>query len=579
MVCTPLWAATISVKADRDPVALNESFRIIFTAEGSLDGEPDFGPLNKDLQLLGTGQSSQFSMVNGKVSSSKTYTLTVAPLRQGKITIPPISFGRDKSPPLSVTIVAAGSNRSQSAPAAPAANKNLMFITSEIDTAAPYVQQQIILKVSVFRRKQWAEASLSEPGFDGVEMRIQPLGKETTYDTTIKGKAYQVTELRYALFPQQSGELNIAPFTVTAKFPAGVKKQRSRSPFGGFSNDPFFDDFFSRQTYAKKTAVSKPIQLQIKPIPKSFTGKHWLPAKDIQLQETWSGDVSQLKVGEPVTRTLAIIGDGVGTGLLPDITMAETDQLKNYPDQPVTDEQPSSKGLLSTRTQKFAVIPSQPGQHNIPAIEIPWWNTSLDKIQIARIPAGHITASGAALAAARPVEPPTPAVSEPEEETSIDSPLVDTIPAGEAGIYKLLLAIIGVLTMLWLVTLYALIRNKRSPATSPKAKSVNGKASQKAALKQLQIACQKKQPTAVRDALIQWAKTHWPHNPPNNLEDIAMQLPIDAARDINRLSSNLYGQDKDDWDAQAIWQAIKGLSATSNGTRNTNDDALEPLYR
>ena len=577
MVCTPLWAATISVKTDRDPVALNESFRVIFTVEGSQDEEPDFGPLNKDLQLLGTGQSSQLSMVNGKVSSSKTYTLTVAPLRQGKITIPSISFGRDKSPPISITVVAAGSNRSQSAPAAPAANKNLMFITSEIDTAAPYVQQQIILKVSVFHRTQWAEASLSEPNFEGVEMRIQPLGKATTYDATIKGKAYQVTELRYALFPQQSGELSIAPFRVTARFPAGVKKQRT--PYGGSGGDPFFDNFFSRQTYEKKTAVSKPIQLRVKPIPESFTGKHWLPAKDIQLQETWSSDVSQLKVGEPVTRTVAIIGDGVGTGQLPDISMSETNRLKNYPDQPVTDEQSSSKGLLSTRTQKFAVIPSQPGKHTIPAIEVPWWNTSLDKMQVAQIPAGHLTASGVALTPATPVDTPPAVVSGPEDETSMDNPLVDTMPVGEAGINKLLLAIIGVLTTLWLITLYALIRNKRSPATSHKTKSGDNKANQKAALKQLQIACQKNQSTAVRGALIQWAKTRWPQDPPNNLEDIAMRLPTEAARQLNRLSTSLYGQDKDDWDAQAIWQVIKSLPTTSNSPSDTNDDSLEPLYR
>jgi len=577
LACAPLWAATISVKTDRNPVALNESFRIIFTAEGSLDGEPDFGPLNKDLQLLGTGQSSSFSMVNGKVSRSKTYTLTVAPLRQGKIIIPSISFGRDKSPQINVTIVAAGSQPPRSGPAAPSAKKDLMFVTSEVDTNAPYVQQQIILKVRVFRRKQWADANLSNPAFDGVEMRVQPVGDATTYETTIKGKAYQVTELHYALFPQQSGELNIAPFTVTAKFPAGVKKQRS--PFGGFSNDPFFDDFFSRQTYATKTATSKPIQLQVKSIPKSFTGKHWLPAKDLQLQETWSADVSQLKVGEPVTRTLAVIGDGVGTGQIPDITMKETDQLKNYPDQPVTDEQLSSKGLLSTRTHKFAVIPSQPGKHTIPMIEIPWWNTRLDKMQIARIPAGTITVSGTAPAVTTPVDKP-PVTAEISEETlTLDQPLIDKMPVGETSINSILLVIIVVLTILWLITLYVLILSRHSPATRQETKPIDVRANQKAALKQLQTACNSKQPTTVRDALIQWAKTRWPQDPPNNLEDIAIRLPMDAARDINRLSTSLYGQDKDDWDAQAIWRAIKSLPASLDTAKEKHEESLEPLYR
>ena len=62
-----------------DQKITESSGRIIFKAEGSLDGEPDFAPLNQDFELLGTGQSSQFSMINGNVTSSKTFTLTVSP--------------------------------------------------------------------------------------------------------------------------------------------------------------------------------------------------------------------------------------------------------------------------------------------------------------------------------------------------------------------------------------------------------------------------------------------------------------------------------------------------------------------
>ena len=179
------WAATISVNVDRDTVAVNETFRVIFKAEGSLDGEPDFAPLNQDFELLGTGQSSQFSMINGNVTSSKTYTLTVTPLRQGKLTIPPISFGRDQSPAKDITVTAAGQRQAQPMPSGPAADPNLMFMTVEADTLEPYVQQQVILKLRVFRRKQWKDASLSDPNLEGVEASVQQLGKTVTYDLSL----------------------------------------------------------------------------------------------------------------------------------------------------------------------------------------------------------------------------------------------------------------------------------------------------------------------------------------------------------------------------------------------------------
>jgi len=578
MVYAPSWAANISVKTDRDPVAINENFRIIFTAEGSLDGEPDFSPLNKDFQLLGTGQSSQFSMTNGNIRSSKTYTLTVAPMSQGKIKIPPISFGKDKSPEIIVTVVATGSARPQAGPSAPPASKELMFITAEVDSQSPYVQQQILLTLRIYRIKQWKDASLSDPHFEGVETRVQQLGKDRGYETHVKDKSYLVTERTYALFPQQSGDLTITPFRVTARFPGEAKKQRSSGSL--FSNDPFFDNFFSRQTYEKRTTQSNPISLKIKSIPAGFTGKHWLPAKDLQLQETWSGDIGQLKVGEPVTRTLAVIGDGVGVGQIPEITMTETAQLKNYPDQPVADEQPTNKGLLSTYTQKFAVIPSQPGKHTIPAIEIPWWNTVTDKMQVARLEIAELAASGDAVPVPEqdsvPATPIEPADKAPEEETRAESM---TMPTDRTN--TILLAAVIIFALLWLITLLILFKKKSAATTvKPTANPVDQqKTSRKAALQQLHSACDSQQATAIRDALIQWAKSAWPQDPPHNLDNIAIRLPAEAADQVTRLSVSLYGKDKDNWDAEAIWLAIKNLPSEADSNSKTDDDKLEPLYR
>jgi hypothetical protein len=581
MLWGPLWAATITVKTDRDPVALNENFRIIFKAEGSLDGEPDFSPLNQDFQLLGTGQSSQFSMVNGNVSSSKTYTLTVAPLRQGKITIPAISFGRDKSPESSVSVVAAGSQQPKAVPSAPMAAKDMMFIRSEVDTHTPYVQQQVILRVKVFRNRRWSKASLSEPQLQGVEARVQPLGQATSYDTSIGNKTYQVTEMAYALFPQQSGELDIAPFQVTARFPAGVKQQRS--PLGGLSNDPFFDSFFSRQTYDTRSAQSKALSIKVKPIPASFTGKHWLPARDIQLQQTWSDDIGQLQTGEPVTRTLAIIGDGVGIGQLPEIAMATSSELKSYPDQPLADERVSSQGLLSTVTQKFALIPSQPGDHEIPAIEIPWWNTETDKMQTAQLPAARLKVTGTAIATPA-TQAPAPVLPAPtQDKEPVANNLADTVASDSSTepTRTILLIAVVVLTILWLLTLLALFMKRKTSGTRPAANNQanHQQASFKSAQRQLEKACKQQRPDEVRDALITWARAAWPQDPPNNLDDIATRLPDEAAQQLARLSAMLYGQGDQDWDANSIWQSVRHLPMSGHHKQVNKEESLEPLYR
>lgn len=565
------WAADISVKTDRDPVVLNEKFRIIFTVKGSLNDEPDFSPLNKDFKLLGTGQSSRVSVVNSSVSSSKTYTLTVMAANQGNIKIPPIHFGHDKSPEISITVVAA--NNAPQAHVAPSANRDLMFITSEVDNQSPYVQQQVLLTIKVYQKKQWADASLSDPHFDGVETRFQSLGEASTYEAPVGNEVYRVFKLVYALFPQQSGELKIAPFRVTAKFPAGARK---RNLFG----NSFFDDFFLRQTYENKTAQSNSVSLKVRPIPASFIGKHWLPAKRIQLQETWSADIRQAKAGEPVTRTLALIGDGVGTDQLPDITMAESAQVKHYPDQPVVNEQVTDKGLLSTYTQKFVTIPSKSGSYSIPAIEIPWWDTTNDKMRVARLAATEFVVTGdTRLTPVMNTVPVT--LAEPVDEVPEGEGRAESLMAFVGDSNMVLSAAVILLAILWLMTLLIFLRRKRTlPAVKPRTGAAGQNISRKAALQQLHTACDSQQAAAVRDALIQWAKVVWPQHPPSNLDSIAMRLPVIAARQINRLSVSLYGQHRSDWDAKAIWQVIQNLPPETDSHKKAgDDDKLEPLYR
>ena len=579
MLCLPVWAATITVTTDRDPVAMNENFRITFKAEGSLDGEPDFSPLNKDFRLLGTSQSSSFSMVNGNISSSKSFTLTVAPLRQGDITIPAISFGRDKSPEKTVKTVAPGSMPHRSRPSVPQASRDLMFVTSEVDNNSPYVQQQVILRVKVHRLRSWKSASMTPPYVDGPEARFQKLGRAANYTKRIGNRVYEVTEETHVFFPQESGELTIAPFQVTARFPAG--KQQQRSPFGGLSNDPFFDDFFSRTTYEKRQAQSKPLKITVRPIPKAFTGKHWLPAKDIQLRQTWSTDIDKLQVGEPVTRTVAIIGDGVGTDQLPEISMQESANLKNYPDQPVVDEQISPRGLLSTYTQKLAVIPSQPGAHEIPAIEIPWWNTETDKMEIATLPATRLSAAGDAVPQAPARTDKPVAADQPVAAPDATGPVEPAPVAGrDIDMQTLLLAAVIILALLWLITLVAFFRKKSAPAPAVTSrKQPDDTVQLKAAQQQLHAACQGQQATTVRDALIQWAKAAWPYDPPTNLDDIAARLPGERGTQISNLSKSLYGKGGQDWDAMAIWQAVKDIPVTGDDKPTGSNDSLEPLYR
>jgi hypothetical protein len=95
------------------------------------------------------------------------------------------------------------------------------------------------------------------------------------------------------------------------------------------------------------------VTLEVKPAPATFTGRHWLSAEQLVLKEEWSGDNQEMKVGEPLTRTLRILANGATVGQLPELNVGQTDdKLKTYPDQPVLQEQKNRKALSHSGKKK-----------------------------------------------------------------------------------------------------------------------------------------------------------------------------------------------------------------------------------
>ena len=83
--------AGIQVSVDRDPVVLDESFQLIFESDEKVKDQPDFTPLNQFFTVLNSSSRSNTQIINGKVSHSQQWILTVLAKKAGKIKIPAIS--------------------------------------------------------------------------------------------------------------------------------------------------------------------------------------------------------------------------------------------------------------------------------------------------------------------------------------------------------------------------------------------------------------------------------------------------------------------------------------------------------
>ena len=211
LISSMAHAANITVSTSRNPVALDDSFHIIYEADSSVDDEPDFTPLYKDFDVLSSSQSTNMRSVNGNWSLKKSWDLTVIAKDVGKFTIPPINFGKDISPAIQITVKNSTSPNSVS-PDGQSTIPAKIFLESTIDKKTGWVQSQFIYTVRLLRTVNIAGASITAPETSDPDAIIEQIG-EDTYQTTRNGIRYEVYERRYAIFPQKSGRLKINPAT------------------------------------------------------------------------------------------------------------------------------------------------------------------------------------------------------------------------------------------------------------------------------------------------------------------------------------------------------------------------------
>ncbi|MDD5277162.1 MAG: BatD family protein [Methylovulum sp.] len=549
----PEWllAAQISTSVDRDPVSVDDSFQIMFVANGSPDDDPDFSPLEQDFSILSRSQASSVSLVNGKASKTMRWTLDVMAKHAGALVIPAIKFGDDTSEALPVKVIAGATDK--------AVDTNAdLFMEVEATPESPYLQAQVLYTMRLYTRVEIAQARLNEPEL--ADAVIEKLAEDSNFNTRINGVDYSVTERKYALFPQKSGTLTIKPLVLTADVLA--------------NNRTMFNSFFNSSVTRTKRVESKPITLDVKPAPATFTGAHWLPAEQLELTEQWSGDITQMKVGEPLTRTLTVRAKAATVGQLPELSVATAhDALKSYPDQPVLQEQKNADGLLAIREEKIALMPSKAGTYQLPAIEIPWFNTQTQKMAVAKIPETTLTVTAAVTSQPppAPVSAAPAATPKPAEATAINQAQTQTPAQSASWMWVSLFLALG-----WLITVVYFL-SSRGSAKKQAAKD-QGEPDQvriKEIVSRLKQACANNDAVAAKNALLDWGKQQFDAA---NLGAVAGFCEARLRDEILSLNQLLYGKDTAQWQGKKLFQAFSENNARKKIT-GAQDTGLEPLFR
>ncbi|HJN51449.1 MAG: BatD family protein [Pseudomonadales bacterium] len=515
--------------------------------------QPDFSPLLRDFEVLSTGRKSgmTFSSANGRRQSSSyvEWILSLRPMRIGRLTIPPIQHENLVSNAIVINVAKLSSNAKQEM-------SKMAFLITSVDKERVYVQSQLMYTVKFYFRNDYSGDLPSAPSLEDV--LVKTLVEKNTYQTNVNDIRYSVAEWRYALFPQKSGELMLKREVLNGQIVVR----------GG--------SLFSRSRRENVRSVSEGHHITVKPKPAAFTAANWLPARSLTLTESWTDNPPVFTVGEPISRAITVVGEGVPVSLLEPLATEQMENAKVYSDPTQTDESFNERGLMATRIETVGIVPTVAAALHFPEIRVDWWNSERDRAEVARIPAASyrvLPATGAASIPFQPtaIEPPVPAQPAGEPETLTMSYWIYVAAA---------LALAFVLTTTqWLRTRRELYQVKQQYQEGP----LNGQPhdqSQADIYKEITRSCHGSDPLAARAALLRWAQMHWPDQRIQSTRDLRRAAVDDQLNQaITDLDQHLFSPDgQQSWDGEPLLDRVNQLKGNLPKQHKEPDPAIPSLY-
>ena len=552
---TPSWAK-LTATADRTVLDSNETLQLLVRFDGqAVTSQPDFDVLKRDFKILSNNRQQQYSISNGRSESYTDWKLTLAPKRIGRLLVPSIKYKKDISDAIEISVRKASPSNTTGQP---------VYTETLIDKPAVYVQEQLLLTHRLFTSIQLTDFSMEELTVPGAI--IQKVA-QNQFRKRVGNKDYIVVEIKYALFPQTSGKLDIPAVAISA-----YQVGNNQSSF-----------FRSRGNQLIRNTEAKTIDVMAKPA--HIDADQWMPSSQLTISQKWSNNLEQLQVGEPVTRTITISAKGLtGAQILP-LSLEPSSDFKVYPDQAQISESVDASGATGVRQESFALVPNRQGEIVLPEISLRWWDTVNQRMQTATLDAMRLEVGAAPTSAATNSAPYLEPIELADSQQSAAAISQNNDLQTGDGSFSTLMRLSLAANALLLTLLAALLLKRKSKQSARQRPSeINSpRLKLKQLIKAIEIAAKKDDLAALREAVIAWGRSAFPDNKIKTLQEIA-ELCADPQlkQQFDRLDQSLYNSPNNEdqspsADIKLLIALLKGLDIPSAEAK-TSANGLKPLY-
>lgn len=254
------------------------------------------------------------------------------------------------------------------------------ILRTELGSDAAIPGQPVELRITVLS-PTWFPKPPELPSYDMPNLMVR-LPPKSTFPVSeqINGETWSGIYRTYRLYPMIPGIFDIPPQTVK------VYHAQPGSP------DPITTEL--QTDTIRLSGVVPENALRLDP---------FIAARDLSLEQTIEGELTDIDAGEAVIRTLNVAVDGASPMVVPPLLKPRTvSGLTAYAQEPVASDDIRDGILYGSRKEQVTYVAGGGGRYVLPQIELEWYNLETGQIETEQVEGLEITVNG----------PPSPSAPE-----------------------------------------------------------------------------------------------------------------------------------------------------------------------
>ena len=224
------------------------------------------------------------------------------------------------------------------------------FVTATLSTRNVVVEQPVKVKVKAYSAT-WFAKPLTFQNLKVEGAFVQSFKQTVSSIDYVDGKKYACLEFYYMLIPYYEGKITFQALNISTSIPP-VNEYRGKEVI----------------------LTTKPIVLTVNPIPENADKNRWLVASNVNIQNRWSGNISDLKMGDVITRTITITANGTLPSFIDEPAIGDIEFGNIYTTEPRFVDQRDNKSLNGKRIDVYSYLLEEEGEFVVPEVEVSWWN-------------------------------------------------------------------------------------------------------------------------------------------------------------------------------------------------------------